>query len=295
MNRLTHRARAAAVLAALTLAAMTVAAPFAAAATAAAPFKDANVVGSLTFCSRTGQPITSGSLNTMPFAWKTVSSSPAPALYRGATGRATLAAYQPLKYVDPGDWSGGQLTGSSSFTNSGHPVVQATNGDSPLLGFVQSYPPHWQGLVEIRMIFSGNNLPQHIAPYPAAVVRVSGSSWTLVSGGGSSCSASKGVSDETKLLPKKRLAHPRVLVPAGSSSNAATKAGNSSAKSSGASSTSGSSRSSSADGSANLAAESTPTGTSTGTKTGVALAVIGLTALAATAIFWWRRRPTGGQ
>jgi hypothetical protein len=296
MNRPTRCARTATVLAALTLTAMSTAVPFAAASGPGVPFKDTNIDGSLTLCGRNGQPLTSGSLDSAPFVWKTISSAPAPAQFRAATARATLAAYQPLKYVDPSDWSGGQLTGSSSYTNSDHPVVQATNGDSPLLDFVQAYPPHWQGLVEIRMLFSGTNLPQHIAPYPAAIVRITGTKWTLVSGGGGSCREAQGVSDESRLLPKKRLASPEAVVPAGASSTSPSRAGRSSTKSSAGSSAASSSGSSSGgDESANLAAESSSTGMSNGAKTGIGLGVVAVIGLFVVAILWWRRRPLEGQ
>src|SRR5262244_2621522 len=154
MNRLARRARAAVTLGALTLGVLTLGAlsaatPFAAASVTSSsskvPFQDPSIHGWLTFCNRNNQPVTSGSLYTAPFAWKTVSSAPPPAGYRNSAGRVTLYAYQPIKYVDPGDWSGSELTAASSFTNPNHPAVQATNADLPLLGFTQAYPAHWDG------------------------------------------------------------------------------------------------------------------------------------------------------
>jgi hypothetical protein len=176
------------------------------------PLADSNVTGNLTFCNRANQPMTSGSLTAVPFVWKAISSSAAPAGYRTSAARATLAAYQPLKYVDPSDWSGGQLTGSTAFTNPLHPVAQSTNGDGPLLSFVQAYPPHFKGLVEVRMLFSGVALPQQIESYPAAVLKVTGNHWTLVSGGGGSCADGTGTSDESVLLDPHQLKHRRVVV-----------------------------------------------------------------------------------
>ena len=99
-------------------------------------------------------------MDTVPFAWKAISSVNPPAGYGGAGGRVALWAYQPIQYVDPGDWSGSLLTGGSAFSNPDHPVVQATNADQPLLGFTQAYPEHWDGLLEIRMMYTAKDKPQ---------------------------------------------------------------------------------------------------------------------------------------
>jgi hypothetical protein len=294
MNRRAGRIRTAVSIAALMVAGMSVGVPFAAASTSGVPFKDTNIDGSLTFCNRANQPVTSGSLDTVPFVWKVISSSPAPHRYRGGRGRATLTAYQPIQYVQPGDWSGGELTGSSAFSNPSHPVVQATNADAPLLGFVQSYPPHWQGLEEIRMIFSGVNLPQDIAPYPAAIIRISGNTWTMVSGGGGSCTAGQGVSDETKLLPKSKLATPETVIPAGSTSTAPPTAHsgtpsakpNASSSSTAAGATAGGSVTG---GGATDAASSN--GLSSGVKTGIGLGALAVIAVVSIGVMWWQRRP----
>ena len=122
-----------------------------------------------------------------------------------AGGRATLYAYQPIQYVDPGDWTGSQLTSASAYTNPAHPVAQATDADVPLIGFTQAYPAHWQGLIEIRMLYTSVNKVQLTMPYAAAVIRISGSKWTLVQGGGGSCGASRGVSMETVSLSKSKV------------------------------------------------------------------------------------------
>lgn len=295
MNRPVRCARSATVVAALTVSAMAVALPMAAASGSAVPFHDTNVRGSLTFCNRAGQPITSGSLDTAPFAWKTVSSAVAPVGYRGTDARATLYAYQPIQFVDPGDWSGSQLTGSSSYTNPDHPVDQATNVDSALLGFTQAYPSHWDNLIELRMFYSAFNKPAETSTYPAAVVRVTGSTWTLVSGGGSSCASGQGVSDETALLPKKVLRKKHVVVPAGSATPAASTSsptsGSSSAPTGSASISTGAARA------ATGAATDDPasSGLGTGAKTAIGLAVLALVGVAAATVYWWRRRTSPVQ
>jgi hypothetical protein len=290
MNRLARRVRAAVTVAALTIGAMSAAAPFAAASSQPVPFKDPNIDGWLTFCNRSGQPITSGNLYTAPFAWKAIASTPAPSGYRGSTARATLDAFQPIQYVDPADWSGSELTGSSSFTDPNHPVAQATNADLPLLGFVQAYPPRWDSLEEIRMLWSGINKAQLQTPYAAAIVRITGNTWTLVEGGGGSCSQGQGASDETKILPKAALASPETVIPAGQPT---TGTGGSSAAS-GAGSAAGGAQSPAASGagSAQLAAQRSATGLGTGAKAGIALAVVAFGGIVIGVIAWRRRRST---
>ena len=290
MTRFARRARAATTLVALTLGVLSATAPMATASVTHSgfkvPFTDPYIHGSLTFCNRNGQPITSGSLYTAPFAWKTIASTPAPAGYHNSAGRASLYAYQPIQFVDPGNWSGILLTAGSSFTNPNHPVVQATNADQPLLGFTQAYPPRWDGLVEMRMLFTGVNKPELQSPYPAAILRISGNSWTLVKGGGGSCSQGQGVSMETKTLPKKELAKPQKVVPAGKSAGTGSSAAAGS-HSSGGSGTGGQSSGSSA--AARLAASDSSAGISGTAVAGIVLGALAI-AWAAIGVIARRRR-----
>jgi hypothetical protein len=161
-----------------------------AAAATAPPFDDPNAIGTLTFCNQAEQPITSGSLLSAPFVWTAVSSAPAPQGY----SRAYLAAYQPIQFVDPGDWSGSQLTEPAVFSNPQHPIAQAIGSDSPLLWFIQKAPPHWDGLVQIRMFFTAPRQPVDTSPYPAAIIKITGNNWTLVSGGAGDCKVGRAVS-----------------------------------------------------------------------------------------------------
>jgi hypothetical protein len=294
MNRHARRVRAALTLAALTLGALSATAPLAVASTAVpaykVPFTDANVDGWLTFCNQKDQPVTSGNIYAQPFAWKTISSGEAPAGYRKSTARATLYAYQPLQYIDPGDWSGAQLTAGSVYSNADHPVSAATAVDVPLVNFVQAYPPHWEGLVEIRMMFSGVDEEQLMTPYAAAVLRITGSTWTLVEGGGGSCSQGNGISMETAALPKKDLkakqdaAHPAKAPAPGSSRSTSTGSGSS------ASGTGTGGQSSTASG-ARLASADSSSGISVAALAGIAVGVLALVWLAITMI-GRRRRAT---
>jgi hypothetical protein len=184
----------------------------------AVPFTDPSVDGSLTLCNQSGQALTSGSLTDVPFVWSVVSSSPAP---KGYT-RADLLAYQPIQYVDPSEWSGYQLMGNSIFSAAKHPVAQATYADFPLKYADESFPPHWDGLYQLRMYFSATDKPSFSSPYPAAVIQVSGSRWTLVSGGGTSCSAGHAVSVESLVLPKSETQVPHPLASSTSKSGASS-------------------------------------------------------------------------
>lgn len=162
------------------------------------PFQDENQYGTLTFCNQDRQPVTSGSLDAVPFVWNAVSSTPAPAHYT----RAYLDIYQPNQYEDASDWTGSELTDPAVFSNPAHPMAEATYADSPLLWADQELPPYWDGLYELRMYFSQPSLPFYSSKYPAAVIRVTGNKWTLVSGGGGSCDSGTAVSIELSRLPK---------------------------------------------------------------------------------------------
>jgi hypothetical protein len=279
MSPFARRARAAVTVTAMALGGLLVAAPLASASvvstTSKVPFTDPGIDGWITFCNRSNQPVTSGSLDTVPFAWKTISSAKPPAGYGGASGRVALWAYQPIQYVDPGDWSGSLLTGASAFSNPDHPVVQATNADLPLVGFTQAYPEHWAGLLEIRMMYTGKDKEQLQTPYAAAILRVSGGKWTLVEGGGGSCSQGRGLSMETVALPKKELAKQETASPAGKSKGAAAGSGTNTTGSGGQSSGGSAANGSAANGASSLAASDSPAGIG-----GVALAGIGVGAFA---------------
>lgn len=172
------------------------------------PFKDPYANGNLTLCGQDHRPVTSGSLLTAPFVWSAISSSAAPAGYT----RAYLLVYQPIKYEDPSDWTGAQLTEDSIFSSPSHPVAQATNADVPLLYADRSMPPRWNGLFELRMYFTAPNEPVTSSPYPAAVIQVSGETWKLLSPATTSCTAGTAVSAETFVLPKSELAAPQSII-----------------------------------------------------------------------------------
>jgi hypothetical protein len=185
-----------------------------AAAADSVPFRDSNAKGSLGLCDKNKQPITSGSVYDQPFVWTAVSSAAAPKGY--TRGKSILTAFQPRQGVEPGLWSGQQLTASSSFTNPRHPMAQSTNADEPLISFVQAFPPKWEGLIQLRMYFSASDSTVHREPYPATVIRITGDRWSVVSGSRGDCKAGKATSLESQTLPKSALASQPPVVVAGS-------------------------------------------------------------------------------
>jgi len=253
------------------------------------PFTDPDQVGSLTLCNPHEQPITSGSLLSVPFVWRAVSSAPAP---KGYT-RATLDLFQPIEYVQPGDWSGYQLTDDAIFSNKTHPMAQATYADAPLIWPDHSMAPHWDGLYELRMVFSSPDTEPWTLTYPTAVIKVTGNTWTLVQGGGSSCTDGTAESVESLLLPKSETAVPKPPVKETpySKGTKKTKGGSvspSTTQATGGSSTtptSGSSRSASAD---PAGTSSKGSGSSAGAIAGGLIAALLLAG--ATALFVFRRR-----
>lgn len=189
------------------------------------PFSDPNAVGYIGLCDQNGHQVRSGDIGAAPFAVKAVSSVPAPSTYGVAGGNAVLNVYQPRKDVDPGDWSGKQMTAGSTYTNATYPMTQGTGRDPALVDFVSVFPPKWDGLVQLRMYFSAPNRPAHSRPYPATVLRVSGNRWTEVGGGDVRCNAGKATSFETVALPSKALASPSARSTPGASVKNGSKSG----------------------------------------------------------------------
>lgn len=297
MNRFVRRSRVTVILAALAVGVLSAPAPFAAASESGPsfkiPFKDPYIHGWLTFCNRNNQPVTSGSVYTVPFVWKAISSAPPPHGYGSPQGRATLYGYQPLPYINPGDWAGYAITSATAFSNTSHPVAQATNADQPLISFTSAFPLHWDGLAEIRMSWTAVNQSSITFPYAAAIVRVTGSRWTLIKGGTATCTQGTGVSDETRALPKKELAKKQTAAPAPDKSQQA--GGSSAAGGSGGSghNSSGSSAGgsgSSAGGAASLASADPSSGLSSFSLAGIALGALALVWAAIGGIAYWRRR-----
>ena len=171
------------------------------------PFQDPHQDGALTFCNRSEQPVSSGKLSDIPFVWTAVSSAPAPAGYT----RADLLVFQPIQHVDPSGWEGYQMTVAATFSNSKHPMTQATYADNPLASPNAAYPPYWDGLYEVRMYFTAPYQSEEKSSYPAAVIRVQGDGWTLLRGGGGSCTVGTAVSRELSLLPPSRTETPSTV------------------------------------------------------------------------------------
>jgi hypothetical protein len=197
MNTLTRRLGRASV-AIMGLGVLALSAP--AQAATAVPYTDPAVTGSLGLCDAHGHQVTSGSTLDLPLAWTVASSAAAPSGYRDNKSKATLYAYQPRQGVDPGDWSGAQLTASSFYSNPAHPMAAFTTGDKRLHEVLQIYPAKWQGFVQLRMFFTGVNKVGFQTTYPAMSIQVTGTTWKNVNPVAVNCAAGKAVSVETLYL-----------------------------------------------------------------------------------------------
>jgi len=163
------------------------------------PFSDPAVAGRITLCDKNLKPLTSGDIRKEPFVWRAVSDVPTTGAYFTSSGMATLYAFQPREKVPPAEWTGKQLTATSVYTNAKVPMVQSVPNDIALRDFV-SVAPLWDGLVQLRIFLSNDGVPVQSKPYAAAVIKVTGTTWKLVSGGGGSCTDGKAVSVATLLL-----------------------------------------------------------------------------------------------
>ncbi len=174
--------------------------PNALAGQTAVPYIDVRATGTITLCDQVGNRITTGQITDVPFAWKIIGST-APVYPYSESGRtATLFAYQPRQGVDPPQWSGAQLTGSSRYTSVKAPTAVATPRDPALTQFTLAYPPKWDGLVQLRLVLGGPGLPIQSLQYDTADLRVSGNTWTMLRGGSLPCSSGAAKSDEDLLL-----------------------------------------------------------------------------------------------
>ena len=275
-----------AALALLMGAAALLTAPVASADAPAVPFVDKNVSGALGFCDKTGHEITSGPLDTAPFAWFAAASTAAPSGY--GKGKATLYAFQPIKDVDPGNWSGRQLTGSSSFSNAKVPMASGTVLDPALGDFVAAFPPRLDSLVQLRMYFNAPDLTQYRNSYPAAVLKVTSTTWTLVQGGGVNCTAGTAVSNEVAALPASDFAKPARPTPAADAPKAARdpqqRTPSAFAPASSGSPTSGS------PGATVAAKDAAHTSGGSGGSGGVIAAIVAAAVVVAGGAAWWLRR-----
>jgi hypothetical protein len=180
---------------------------FAVAATPASadgpPFVDSNAQGKIGFCDKNNKPVTSGSIKTVPFVWKYVSDTRAPKGYVGPPQGATPIAFSPIKNTSPGDWNGYNMAATSQYKDPTRPAAVATFGDAPLDWQLGSFPPTFDGLVQVRLILTRTNTQPRTRNYPAALIRVSGDTWTLVDGDRSPDCSAPAVNQAALLLPSK--------------------------------------------------------------------------------------------
>jgi len=172
-----------------------------AAAESGVPYSDPNAVGTIGLCDQAGHQITSGDINTAPFAWRAVSSVPAPAPYNNAYRTAILLAYQPQESLSASEWSGDELTASSRYSNPANPMVAATDGDDSLEDFVQDFHPKWDGYLQLRMYLGTADAQIYSVHYPTLDIHVTGDTWTAVGGGAVNCSSGTATSLESIVLP----------------------------------------------------------------------------------------------
>lgn len=172
------------------------------------PFVDAASQGYLGLCNAAGQQITSGSIYTVPFAWRAVSSVAAVPPYNNRWRTAILMAYQPQEGLFAEEWSGQALTDSARYSNPSHPMAAATYADDSLEDFLESYAAVWDGWIQLRMYLGTQDAEAYSSRYPTLDIHVVGDTWHAVGGGTVDCHSGTSESIETILLPPSRLRPP---------------------------------------------------------------------------------------
>jgi hypothetical protein len=195
------------------------------AATSAAPYTDPDAVGSIGLCNQAGQQITSGSVTAQPFAWRAVSTQPAPSPYNNTGRTATLVAYQPQQSLPAGDWSGTQLTTSARYSNPANPMAAATAADQTLQDIIEEYPPKWDGFLQLRIYLGTANEQPYDQRYPSLNIQVTGDTWQAVGGSTVNCASGTAESLESVLLPSTTTTAPPTTTPPSVATPAAASAG----------------------------------------------------------------------
>lgn len=148
-------------------------------------------LGQIHFYNAAGAEVTSGSTSDEPFAQYAVATSDDP---QSSNTTATLYAYTPVANVDPANWTGEQLSATTTFpivdpsapsivkTAGAHrPVLTGGTHDTTLANYALDIPntnasgSGYEGLYQIRLRTAGND-----PKYWAADIQISGSTWTLV-------------------------------------------------------------------------------------------------------------------
>lgn len=154
----------------------------------------ANQIGQIHFYNAAGTEVTSGSINDDPFAKYAVATSDDP---QTSNTVATLYAYTPVNGVLPINWTGEQLSATTTFpvpAGAGVPAVvsgagahrpvvtlnDGAHGNINLAGYIADVPNNdtttaYAGLYELRIKTAGND-----PKFWAADIQVSGTNWTLV-------------------------------------------------------------------------------------------------------------------
>jgi hypothetical protein len=198
MNTLLHRAplrMLAAVVASATIAGATLATAgllvpeVAGAYTPVAPWEPlpSNIqAGGLLFFNAAGDPITSGSINTSPFAAYVEGTS----VLNASDKAATIYAAAPKHGEPQTEWGSEALGGTTTYPNADAPApiktskfpvytgsVHDTDIASFLSAFSNSTTPTWGGLYVIRLKTSN---PSATTTYDSADIKVVGTTWSVV-------------------------------------------------------------------------------------------------------------------
>jgi hypothetical protein len=151
---------------------------------------DASSVGDLTFYNAAGAKITGGSTSDSPLAAYVEGSS---ALRSGDT-KATLFGYLPVKGEQPTQWTGDQLSDSTTYPNSAAPsplktatlpVVTGADGDLTVAQLASGLPnldTSSDGYAHIYQLRLVTSKPQEgvSTTYDSADIEITGTTWSVV-------------------------------------------------------------------------------------------------------------------
>lgn len=150
---------------------------------------DRSSVGGLVFYNSSGEAITSGSINDAPIAAYVQGT----AAIRAGDTKATLYGYLPVSGQVPGQWSGEQMSASTTYPPATHPgnvsttlpVLTGASDDESIATLAADFPntdtssDGYAGVYQLRLRTTAAGSPANVT-YDEADILISGTTWSVL-------------------------------------------------------------------------------------------------------------------
>ena len=142
------------------------------------PDSDPSAVGYIGLCNQAGQQLTSGNVNTKPFAWRALSSQPAGApLQQCPAHCGSRSRISHNQACPPASGVATNLPRTIRVTRTPDP-----DGSSDLRlripeDFIQDFHPKWDGFLQLRIYLGTQDQQTYSLHYPVLNIQVKGDTW----------------------------------------------------------------------------------------------------------------------